>query len=179
MPYSTQTINGREYAYEYKSIWNKEKQRSEQKREYLGRIIDGRLVPNKRQRLKEEIAQEKGTLSKRGSVPAAECKRLFVGATYLFDKISDKLGIKADLRACFPGNYKEMLSLAYYLALESSSPMYRFKRWATTHRHPCVKDIPSQRSSELLSKVTEATKMDFFRRQSNRRMETEHLFYSM
>ena len=45
MPYSTQIINGREYAYEYKSVWNKEKQRSEQKRDYLGRIIDGEFVP--------------------------------------------------------------------------------------------------------------------------------------
>ena len=177
MPYSTQTINGREYAYEYKSIWNKEKQRSEQKREYLGRIIDGKLVLSKRQRLKEEIARGKGMPSKRGSVPAVECKRLFVGTTYLFDRIGEKLGIETDLRACFQENYKEMLSMAYYLALEPCSPMYRFKKWATTHWHPCVRDIPSQRSSELLSMVTEAAKMDFFRRQSKRRMETEHLFY--
>jgi len=55
--------------------------------------------------------------------------------------------------------------------------MYRFKRWALTHEHPCGKDIPSQRSSELLPRVTEAAKMDFFRKQSKRRVETEYLFY--
>ena len=177
MPYSTQVINGREYAYEYKSVWNKEKQRSEQKRDYLGRIIDGKFVPNKKQLLREELAQKKGTPGKRGPAPAPECKRLFVGATYLFDRISDELGIGADLRACFPEIYREILSLAYYLALEPCSPMYRFKRWATTHEHPCGREIPSQRSSELLPMLTEAAKMDFLRKQSKRRTETEYLFY--
>jgi len=177
MPYSTQIIDGREYAYEYKSVWNKAKQRSEQKREYLGRIIDGEFVPNKKQELKEELAKERVAATRRGPVPATECRRQFAGATYLFDRIGEELGIETDLQACFPGIHKEILSLAYYLALEPFSPMYRFKRWAATHAHPCGRDIPSQRSSELLPLLTEAAKMDFFRKQSKRRMETEYLFY--
>jgi hypothetical protein len=164
MPRSTQVINGREYVYEYKSVWNKQKQRSEPKREYLGRMIDGEFVPNKKYLLREELEKEKKLTAKRGPVPAKECKRLFSGATYLFDRIGEALGIDADLKSCFPSMHKEMLSLAYYLALEPSSPMYRFKRWALTHEHPCGKDIPSQRSSELLPMVTEAAKMDFFRK---------------
>ena len=177
MPKSTQIIGGREYVYEYKSVWNKDKQRSEQKREYLGRIIDGKFVPNKKQALKEKLAQEKELAVKCGPIPAEECKRLFVGATYLFDKIGEKLGMEADLRSCFPGLHKEILSLSYYLALEPFSPMYRFKRWATTHKHPYARDIPSQRSSELLPLLTEAAKMEFFKKQSRRRAESEYLFY--
>ena len=177
MPRGTQYIGGREYVYEYKSIWNKEKQRSEQKREYIGRMIDGELVLNKKQQLKEEFEREKEQGKKRGPVPAVECKRQFAGATYLFSKISETLGIGTDLKSCFPGMHKEMLSLAYYLALEPSSPMYRFKRWAVTHEHPCGKDIPSQRISELLPMVTEDKKMEFFRKQANRRAESEFLFY--
>jgi len=175
--YSTQIIQGREYAYEYKSVWNKEKQRSEQKREYLGRIIDGVLVPNKRQALKEELARAKDTPAKRGPVPVEKCERLFTGATYLFDKVGEELGIEADLRACFPEIHKEVLSLAYYLALEPMSPLYRFKRWAFTHKHPCGCEISSQRSSELLPMLSEAAKMDFFRKQAKRRSEAEYLFY--
>ena len=170
-------IQGREYAYEYKSVWNKEKQRSEQKREYLGRIIDGVLVPNKKQALKEELAREKEAPARRGPLPAEKCKRLFTGATYLLDKIGDELGIAADLRACFPKIHKEVLSLAYYLALEPTSPLYRFKRWALTHKHPYGYEISSQRSSELLPMLDEAAKMDFFRKQAKRRAETEYLFY--
>ena len=177
MPRSTQMINGREYVYEYISVWNKKKQRSEQKREYLGRMIDGMFVPNKKQVLREELTRELEETGKRGPVPALECKRLFIGSTYLFDKIGEQLGIETDLRSCFPGIHKEILSLAYYLALEPFSPMYRFKRWATTHGHPCARDIPSQRSSELLPMLTEAAKMEFFKKQSKRRIETEYLFY--
>jgi len=177
MPQSTQIINGREYAYEYISVWNREKQRSEQKREYIGRIIDGVLVPNKKQALKKELEQEKALSGKRGPVPATECKRVFSGTTYLFDRISEELGVEADLRTCFPGIHREILSLSYYLALEPFSPMYRFKRWSMTHEHPCGRDIPSQRSSDMLHLLTEAAKMDFFRKQSRRRAETEYLFY--
>ena len=177
MPRAKQIINGREYVYEYKSVWNKEKKRSEQKREYLGRMIDGEFVPNKKSLLKEELAREKASARKRGRVSATECKRTFTGATYLFDRIGEELGIDDDLRSCFPGVYKEMLSLAYYLALEPSSPMYRFKRWAVSHEHPCGRDIPSQRSSELLALITESAKMDFFRKQTERRAEQEYLFY--
>jgi hypothetical protein len=175
--YSTQIIQGREYAYEYKSVWNKEKQRSEQKREYLGRIIDGVFVPNKRQELKEELVRRKDTPIKRGPVPAGNCKRLFTGATYLFDRVSEMLGVEADLRACFPEIHKEIHSLAYYLALEPMSPMYRFKRWALTHKHPFNLEISSQRSSELLPMLDEAAKMEFFRKQAKRRSETEYLCY--
>lgn len=177
MPKSTQIINGREYAYEYKSIWNKEKQRSEQKREYIGRIINGKFVPNKKYLLREELALEKESAGKHGPVPATECKRRFAGSTYLLDRIGEELGVVADLKSCFPGIHKEILSLAYYLALEPSSPMYRFKRWAATHEHPCGRDIPSQRSSELLPLLTESAKMDFFRKQAKRRTEQEYLFY--
>jgi len=177
MAYSTQIIQGREYAYEYKSVWNKEKQRSEQKREYLGRIIDGNFVPNKKQVLKEELAREREAPTKRGPVPTGKCVRLFTGATYLFEKIGDELGIEADLRTSFPEIHKEVLSLAYYLALEPMSPMYRFKRWALTHKHPCGCEISSQRSSDLLPMLVEDAKMDFFRKQAKRRSETEYLFY--
>ena len=177
MPKSTQTINGREYVYEYVSVWNKEKKRSEQKREYLGRMIDGKFVPNKKYLLRKELAQEKVSAGKRGPVAATECKRLFAGATHLFDRIGEEMGVAADLKSCFPEIHKEMLSLAYYMALEPDSPMYRFRRWATTHAHPCAKDIPSQRSSELLPLITEAAKMEFFKKQAKRRLEQEYLFY--
>ena len=176
MPRSTQVINGREYVYEYVSVWNKEKRRSEQKREYLGRMIDGEFVPNKRHLLREELTQEREQ-RKRGPVPVAECRRTFAGATYLFNRIGKEIGVEADLKSCFPGIYKEILSLAYYLALEPTSPMYRFKRWAASHEHPCGKEITSQRSSELLPMITEAAKMEFFKKQSKRRTETEYLFY--
>jgi len=178
MPQARQVINGREYVYEYKSVWNKEKKRSEQKREYIGRIKDGEFVANTKYCLRGELENIKAVKVRQGtSAPATQCKRQFIGATYLFDKIGEITGVYDDIKASFPGIHKEILSLAYYLALEPSSPLYRFKRWAATHVHPCARDIPSQRSSEILPMITEAQKMDFLRRQSKRREENEFLFF--
>jgi hypothetical protein len=176
MPQGRQIIGGREYAYEYVSIWNKEKQRSEQKREYIGRIIDGEFVPNKRYLLRQELEKEQAG-KRRGPKPAERCKRLFAGATHMLDEIGEKTGVANDLAICFPQIYKEILSLAYYLSLEPDTPLYRFGRWAQTHEHPCGRDIPSQRSSELLPLITEDRKMDFLKRQARRRSETEYLFF--
>jgi transposase len=177
MPQGRQIINGREYVYDYVSVWNKEKQRSEQKREYLGRIIDGEFVPNRKYRLQQELLYEKEAERKRGPEPETETKRLFAGATHLFDAIGKNTGVAADLEACFPEIHKEILSLVYYLALEPEAPLYRFRRWGATHEHPCGKDIPSQRSSDLLPMITEERKADFFRRQAKLRGEGEYLFY--
>ena len=173
MAQGRQSIGGREYAYEYRSIWNKEKQRSEQKRVYIGRIIDGQIVPSKTHLLREEL-NKKTVIN---DPPVAEFKRLFAGATYLLDRIGDVTGVTDDIRTCFPGIHRELQSLAYYLALEPCSPMYRFSRWAKTHGHPCEKDIASQRCSELLPLITEEAKMNFLRRLSKRRAESEYLFY--
>jgi transposase len=176
MPQGRQIINGREYAYNYISVWNKEKQRSEQKRDYIGRIVDGIFCPNKKYLLQQELS---GVIAKNEpeSGKITGCKRLFVGATYLLDQVGILTGIQEDLKICFPRIYREIQSLAYYLVLEPDSPLYRFNHWAQSHAHPFGMDIASQRSSELLSQINEDGKMEFFRRQVNRRCETEYLFY--
>ncbi|MCL2691125.1 MAG: transposase, partial [Candidatus Bathyarchaeota archaeon] len=158
---------------------NKQKQRSEQKRNYIGTITNGTFTPNKKHQLQQQLnnQQQKQTTNNNDQNPTKTPKRLFTGTTYLLDKITEKLGINTDLKQCFPTIHKEILSLTYYLTLEPTSPIYRFKKWANTHEHPNGKDIPSQRSSELLSMITEDAKMNFFQKQANRRIETEYLFY--
>ena len=55
--------------------------------------------------------------------------------------------------------------------------MSRFPKWALTHTHPYGKDIPSQRSSELLGSIGEDAKLNFFLLQGKRRLEKEFLAY--
>ena len=49
------TINGIDYVYEYKSHWNAELHRSEQKRDYIGKIRDGVFVPNRIYMMRMEL----------------------------------------------------------------------------------------------------------------------------
>ena len=100
---------------------------------------------------------------KPGPIPATQLKHSFYGATYLFDSMGEVLGITADLKTCFPLQYRQILSIAYFLILEDRNPLSRFPKWDRTHMHPFGKNISSQRSSELFSSITEEGKEHFFR----------------
>ncbi|MCX6088879.1 MAG: IS1634 family transposase [Candidatus Atribacteria bacterium] len=173
MPRGTQVINGTEYVYEYDSTWNAKKKYGTHQRNYIGKIVDGAFIPNKKYTLQQELEQAK----KRGPAPVTECKRTFYGATYLFDAIGETLGVTADLKKCFPDTYTQILSIAYYLILEDRNPLSRFPKWARTHAHPFGANIASQRSSELFGSISENAKSKFFRLQSGRRLEKEYLAY--
>ena len=112
-------------------------------------------------------------LRKRGPVPSIHTKRLFYGATYLFDQIGEATGVAADLKTCFPDSYRQIQSIVYYLILENRNLLFRFAGWAKLHKHPYGENIPSQRSSEIFQSISEKAKMRFFRLQGRRRAEKE------
>lgn len=161
--------NGITYVYESEGYWDKEKQQSRSRRTCIGKLDpDTReLVPSKRLT----------AVVKPGPVPFEESKRLYYGATYLFDAIGEKLGITDDLKKCFPDSYKKILSVAYYLILEDSNPLSRFQKWSSIHKHPFGKDIPSQRSSDLFASISDDSRERFFRFQGKRRAEQEYWAY--
>ena len=70
-----------------------------------------------------------------------------------------------------------ILSIAYFLIMEESNPLFRFGRWERLHRHPYGGDIASQRSSELFASITEEQKQAFFRLQGRRRVRDEYWAY--
>ena len=153
--YQTNKVTGITYAYESVSYWNKEKKQSRAKRRCIGKVDHEtqKIIPTR----KRASAEPKENASKRGPVPIQDVSRGFYGATYLFNAIGKKLGLSEDLQRCFPDTYKQILSTAYFLILESRNPMSRFPKWAVTHKHPYGKNIPSQRSSELFASISEAT----------------------
>ena len=174
--------SGITYVYESTSYWDKEKQQSRAHRKLIGRYdpATGETVPTDGRGKRRGQTKEKATEQleqKRGPVPAEFTERRFFGATYLLDQIGEVTGVTADLKACFPKVYKQILSIAYYLILEDDAPMSRFHKWDRLHRHPYGKDIPSQRSSELFQSITEDDKMHFFRLQGKRRAEQEFWAY--
>ncbi len=175
MPRGMQTIKGVEYVFETNAKWNADKKYGTHTRTYIGKMVDGVFVPNKKYHMQQalEEALRVEPIKEYGSL----IHRNFCGATFLFDEIGKKLGISDDLKTCFPETWKQLLSIAYFLILEDRNPLSRFPRWATNHRHPFAATIPSQRSSELFSTITEDAKQRFFMLQSRRRMETEYLAY--
>jgi len=171
--YQTNKKTGVTYAYESVSYWDKDKQQSRARRKCIGK-----LDPETRQiisTIKRKMVVSKET--KRGPVPIVKEARSFYGATYLFDRIGEDTNVIGDLKNCFPDNYQQILSLAYYLIMEDKNPLSRFPRWAAIHRHPFGEIISSQRSSELFASISEEAKQKFFRLQGKRRVEKEYLAY--
>lgn len=163
------------YVYESIGYWDKVKKQARNRRKCIGKLDPktGEIIPS----TKIDLADITSHAKKPGPAPATECKRSFYGATYLFGAIGEKLGITEDLKRCFPETYTQILSIAYYLVLEDRNPMSRFPKWALTHTHPYGKDIPTQRSSELLGSIREDSKLSFFLLQGRRRLEKEFLAY--
>ena len=174
----TDKRTGITYAYETQYYWDKEKQQSRAKRVCVGKVDPAtkEIIPTRgRSRKKEEPTDY--PVSKRGPKPICETKHLYYGATYMFDKLADELGLTADLKVCFPDSYKKLLSIAYYLILEDNNPLYRFEKWNFTHKHPYGADISSPRSSEFFSSITDEQINKFFRLQGKRRVVDEYWAY--
>ena len=174
--YQTDKRSGITYAYESVSYWDKEKKQSRARRTLIGRVDKetGEIVPTDGRNRKK---QDDKVLAKPGPKSAELVHRSFYGATYLLDAIGETLGITQDLRQCFPDTYKQILSIAYYLILEDSTPLYRFEKWGILHKHPYGNNITSQRSSELFASITEENKQRFFILQGKRRLEKEFWAY--
>jgi transposase len=182
----TQVIKGVTYVFERTSYRVPGDPKVHQKRQYLGKFReDGGFVPNKRFLALSAQEQEKTGLHPaepapcRPGRPAAPeaYSRVFYGATYLFDQIAGRLQVTDDLKSCFPHQWKQILSIAWYLILEERNPLSRFEKWGKTHKHPYRKSISSPRSSELFAAISEDAIQRFFSSQVKRRLETEYLAY--
>ena len=171
--------SGITYVYDSVSFWDKDKQQPRAKRKLIGRrnTETGEIVPTDGRGRKRNSEPASLHIPKQGPVPIETVNRRFYGATFLLDEVGHALGLETDLKQCFPASYKQILSIAYYLILESDSPLFRFEKWSILHKHPYEKDIPSQRSSEMFAAITEESKSTFFRLQEKRRCEDEYWAY--
>ncbi|MEN6599997.1 MAG: hypothetical protein ABFC21_06260 [Rectinema sp.] len=133
MPQRIQMIHGVPYVYEDSATWDKEKKNAKHARHYIGKMVDDVFVPKKTYEL--ECALKESKEKKPGPQENTQSIRQFCGATYLFDRIGEKLGITEDLEKCFPDIYEQLLSLAYYLILEDNNPLRRFPRYSMESLH--------------------------------------------
>ena len=175
----TDKRTGITYAYETQYHWDKEKKQSRSKRVCVGKVdpATGKIIPTRGRAKKHEEKATVTATGKTGPKPFVQTRHLYYGATYLFDKLAEELGLTADLKQCFPDSYKKLLSIVYYLILEDNNPLYRFEKWNFTHKHPYGADIASPRSSEFFASITDEQVNKFFRLQGKRRVEEEYRAY--
>ena len=67
MPRGTQVINGTEYVFDTDAKWNAEKKYGTHTRTYIGKMVDGIFIPNKRYLLQCALVEIQN--KKAGPVP--------------------------------------------------------------------------------------------------------------
>ena len=173
----TDKRSGITYAYDTHYYWDKAKKQSRAKRVCVGKVdpVTQEIVPTRGRARKGEAKPR--IPNKQSWRSLAESKRLYCGATYLLEAFADRIGLTADLKQCFPSDYKKLLSIAFFLILEDNNPLYRFEKWNLTHKHPYGRDITSPRSSEFFESITNEQVVEFFRLQAKRRVQEEYWAY--
>ncbi|MEN6352195.1 MAG: hypothetical protein ABFD02_01960, partial [Bacteroidales bacterium] len=177
--FQTDKRSGITYAYQSVSHWDKEKRQSRCTRTLLGRAdpMTKEITSTDGRGRRGKQAQETTITKSDASSSNGFANRCFYGATYLLNSIGETTGVASDLAHCFPESYKQLLSMAYYLIMENDSPLFRFERWGSLHRHPFGRNITSQRSSDLFASITEERKDAFFHLQAKRRTDNEYWAY--
>jgi transposase len=172
-----QKIRGIRYLYEDYPFWDKNKKQMRHNRFYIGHYISDEEFKFSKNYLKRQQ-----TIVKDSNLTDYDVKlytNKYIGSTYLFNQIANKTGIYEDLKNIFPNIYLQILSLAYYMIVEDSSPLYLFNYYEKKHILPYQHSLPSQRISELLSVIDENSKTKFFINQIKRRIDNEYFAYDI
>jgi transposase len=160
------------YVYESISYWDKEKQQARNKRVCLGKLdpINKELILSKRQ----AVSPEKTASSDPSITATAE----IVGSSIVLDTITERLGLKELLKSCFPKEYSQILTMAYYLA-SRGTPLSHCGTWCKSHAHPFGEILTDQRITEVLRSISTDGKQTFFSRWMKKIMDNDHLCYDI
>lgn len=148
--------NGTTYVYENVSTWNKEKKRADCNRKCIGKLdaITGEIISNS-----EATTQSPHVAT--------------VGDTVLLDRIAEETGLRKTLEKQFPGSWRELMTVAYYLVSDGKA-LCHSETWSTIHNNPYGGTIINQRVSDLLVSFTREKQLAFFREWANLRRDSEY-----
>jgi hypothetical protein len=148
--------NGTTYVYENVSTWNKEKKRADCSRKCIGKL-DAKTG--------EIISNSKATTQN----PHVAT----IGDTALLDRIAEETGVRKILEKQFPDNWRELMTVAYYL-VSNGKALCHSEAWSAIHENPCGGTITNQRVSELLVSFTREKQLAFFKEWAGQRRDSEY-----
>lgn len=167
-----QKIKGKIYVYDAVAIWDPEKQRSKQKRTYIGtkNPDTGEFIPNsKYYELYGGTPEKKSNTSDLKVVSSVD-----FGNIYLLSRIAETIGLSDVLKQVFPGSWQEILTCAWYSLCEQKA-LYLCEQWKETVAMCSGLSLTSPRISELLKSLNEEKRLEFYRKWAALRTEKEYL----
>jgi transposase len=160
------------YVYESVSHWDKEKQQSRNKQTCLGKLdpISGELVPSKRLASTPELRALQA--------PSTTASAEIVGASIVLDTITERLGLGALLKSCFPKEHSQIQTMAYYLA-SRGAPLSHCGTWCKSHANPFGAPLTDQRITEVLRSITTDGKQTFLNKWMKKVLKDDYLCYDI
>jgi len=157
------------YVYESISFWDKQKRQSRNKQVCVGKLdpISGEFIPSKR--LKPEQAAVRD--------PTVTAFAEVIGPSIVLDNITKQLGLERLLRTCFPEQYQQIITMAYYLATQGG-PLSYCGTWCKSHAHD-IECLTSQRISEILRTISTDKRQTFFSMWMKQVLEDDYLCYDI
>lgn len=158
------------YVYEATSIWDKDKKQPRNKQICIGKIDSqtGEFVPSKRLDAHQAAVRD----------PAVTAAVRIIGPAWLLEKITAELDLEKLLKACFPKDYLQILTMAYFLVCRGS-PLSHCETWSTNHQHPYERPLTTQRITEILRTIDENGAQTFFNLWSRKVLEKDYLCYDI
>lgn len=173
MPTHVNHVNkktGVTYVYESVSYWNKEKKQARNKQVCIGKLdpASGKLIPSKR------FSREQSALRDPATTASAE----IVGPSIVLDAITERLGLGTLLKYCFPKEYGQILTMAYYLTSRGGA-LSHCGTWCKSHAHPFSEPLHDQRISEIIRSIGIDGKQTFLTRWMKKVLEDDYLCYDI
>jgi transposase len=158
------------YVYESVSYWDKEKKQARNKQVCVGKLdpVSGGFIPSKRLNPEQAAARD----------PVVTASAEIVGPSIVLDAITERLGLGALLKSCFPKHYTQILSMAYYLVARGGA-LCHCGLWGRNHANPFGEPLTDQRISEILSSISIDNKQTFLTRWMKKALEDDYLCYDI
>lgn len=175
--------NGVEYVFFPTYFYDKNsttKYKEKQKRLYIGKVVDGKFVPNTKYKSNPKLDR------KSVNEPVAETRapEKYSAVSYGTSRLLLDLAKLTDLREDLVNTYSEkdaddLMSLALFMLIEKNSTMSLYSSWVKGFYVPSPRNLTSQYTSRLLAKIGEDNdKMQrFFSLRSTRLHPDEFLSY--
>ena len=166
----TNKKTGVTYVYEAVAVWDKEKKQPRSNRVCVGKLDPetGEFIPSKR--LKPEQAAVRD--------PSVAATTKVAGPALVLDMVVAELRLDRTLRKAFPDTWKEILAMAYFLAVRGG-PLSHCEGWCRSHLQPSERKLESQRVSEILSRLDLESQKTFLREWGKKITERDYLYYDI
>ena len=166
MPYKfEQTIKGKTYVYEITSYWDKKKKQPRQIRKYIGKKHPdtGKIIPPHRN-IK--------------NIRIKTCKDF--GNIYFLNSIANKIHLIDTIKKVFPHLWKEIITTVFF-EISEKKPMYLCNNFIDSAAIEYVKQLSSQRISELFKQLGESIqqRIIFFKEWIKKRNDFNFLVFDI